>query len=141
MRDGFDASMSRTSFSLVMLGIAAAMALLLGLIGIYGVVSYAVSQRTREVGIRIALGARANEVRVMFVKQGLILTAIGLVAGLAAAAALTRWMSSLLYEVSPLDLPTYIGVSLVLIAAAILASYLPARRAMSVDPVEALRAE
>lgn len=141
MRDGFDASVSRTSFSLVMLGIAAGMALLLGVIGIYGVVSYAVSQRTREVGIRIALGARSNEVRVMFVRQGLVLTAIGVVAGLASAAALTRWMSSLLYEVSPLDLPTYVGVSVVLVLAATAASYIPSRRATRVDPVEALRTE
>jgi len=141
MREGFETSMSRTSFSLVTLGIAAGMALLLGLIGIYGVISYAVSQRTREVGIRIALGARASEIRVMFVRQGLILTGAGVVAGLAGAAALTRWMTSLLYEVSPLDLPTYVGVSVVLILAAAAASYIPSRQATRVDPVEALRAE
>ncbi|HWF08266.1 MAG TPA: ABC transporter permease [Bryobacteraceae bacterium] len=141
VRDGFEASMSRTSFSLVMLGIAAGMALLLGVIGIYGIISYAVSQRTREVGIRIALGAKASEVRALFVRQGLVLACAGLVAGLAVAGALTRWMSSLLYEVSPLDLPTWVGVSVVLILAAAAASYVPSRRATGVDPVDALRAE
>ena len=141
IRDGFETSMSRTSFSLVMLAVAAGMALLLGVIGIYGVVSYAVAQRTREVGIRIALGARAGEVQAMFVRQGLILAAVGVVAGLAVAIALTRWMYSLLYEVSPLDLPTYIGASLVLILATAAACYVPSRRATRVDPVDALRAE
>ena len=141
MRENFDASVSRTSFSLVMLGIAAGMALLLGVIGIYGVVSYAVSQRTREVGIRIAMGAKASQVRALFVRQGLILAGAGVMVGLAGAAALTRWMSSLLYEVSPLDLPTYVGVSVVLILAAAAASYVPSRRATNVDPVDALRAE
>jgi len=124
-----------------MLAVAAGMALLLGVIGIYGVVSYAVAQRTREVGIRIALGARAGEVQAMFVRQGLILAAVGVVAGLAVAIALARWMSSLLYEVSPLDLPTYIGASLVLILATAAACYVPSRRATRVDPVDALRAE
>jgi predicted permease len=141
VRNGFNTSMSRTSFSLVMLGIAAGMALLLGVIGIYGVVSYAVSQRTREVGIRIAMGAKASDIRVLFVRQALILVGLGLVAGLAGAVTLTRWMSSLLYEVSPLDMLTYVGVSVVLILAAAAASYVPARRATRVDPVDALRAE
>jgi predicted permease len=141
MSDGFDASMSRTSFSLVMLGSAAGVALLLGVIGIYGVVSYAVSQRTREVGIRIALGARASEVQSMFVRQGLIPTGLGVAVGLAGAMALTRWMSSLLYEVSPLDLPTYLAVSAALIVVAAAACYIPSRRATKVDPVNALRAD
>jgi ABC-type antimicrobial peptide transport system permease subunit len=134
-------SMARTSFTLVMLALAGGMALLLGLVGIYGVISYSVSQRTREIGIRLALGAREQTVRRMFVRHGLALTGIGLVAGLAAAAALMRLMSSLLFEVSPVDPMTYGAVSLSLIVAAVLASYIPARRATAVDPVEALRAE
>jgi putative ABC transport system permease protein len=137
----FEKSMARTSFTLVMLALSGGMALLLGLVGIYGVISYSVSQRTREIGIRMALGAPQREVRHMFVRHGLVLTAIGVAFGLAAAIALTRLMSSLLFEVSPLDPITYAAVPVVLIAAALLASYLPARRATAIDPVDALRAE
>jgi len=115
------------------------MALLLGVVGIYGVISYAVSQRTREIGIRIALGAPPQSVRQMFVREGLVLTAIGVVCGLTAAAGLTRLMTALLFEVSPVDPVTYCAVSLVLAAAALLASYIPARRASRIEPVEALR--
>jgi putative ABC transport system permease protein len=134
-------SMARTSFTLVMLAIAAGMALLLGIVGIYGVISYSVSQRTREIGIRIALGAPVEQVRQMFVRHGLALAAIGLVFGLAGAVALTRLMTALLFEVSPFDPLTYIAVSAALAAAAMLASYVPARRATVIDPVDALRAE
>jgi predicted permease len=137
----FQRSMARTSFTLVMLTIAGAMALLLGVIGIYGVLSYAVSQRTREIGIRVALGAQHSQVRAMFVRKGLALSAIGVVIGIAAAAAVTRFMAKLLYGVNALDPATYLTVALGLIAAASLASYVPARRATSVDPVDALRAE
>jgi predicted permease len=139
MREVYDRSMARTSFTLVMLSIAAGMALLLGVVGIYGVISYAVSQRTREIGIRIALGAPPQSVRQMFVREGLVLTAIGVVCGLTAAAGLTRLMTALLFEVSPVDPVTYCAVSLVLAAAALLASYIPARRASRIEPVEALR--
>jgi putative ABC transport system permease protein len=141
MQEVYDKSLARTSFALVMLAIAGGMALLLGVAGIYGVISYTVSQRTREIGIRLALGARNEEVTGMFVRQGARLAAIGIACGLAAALALTRLMSSMLFDVSPLDPITYAGVSLGLAAAAVLASYLPALRATSVDPVEALRAE
>lgn len=134
-------SMARTSFTLVMLAIAGAMALLLGIIGIYGVISYSVSQRTREIGIRMALGAQNPALRRMFVRHGLILAVIGVVCGLAAAIGLTRLMSSLLFEVSAIDPITYGAVAVLLAGAAALASYLPARRATSVDPLEALRAE
>jgi putative ABC transport system permease protein len=137
----YERSMARTSFTLTILGIAAAMALLLGVVGIYGVISYSVSQRTREIGIRMALGAQQGEVRSMFVRHGLLLTGIGVACGLAAATALTRLMSSLLFEVSPIDPVTYGAVSIGLVTAAVLASYLPARRATTIDPVDALRAE
>lgn len=136
-----DESMTRTSFTLLMLGIAAAVALLLGIVGIYGVISYIVSQRTREIGVRIALGARRQEVSGMFIRHGLLLTCIGVGLGLGVAAGLTRVMSALLFGVSPLDPLTYGAVSLGLAAIALLASYLPARRASRVDPIEALRWE
>jgi predicted permease len=141
MQEVYDRSMARTAFTLVMLSIAAGMALLLGIVGIYGVISYTVSQRTREIGIRMALGAPQQSVRQMFVRQGLRLTAIGIVCGIAAAAGLTSLMKSLLFEVSPLDPATYCAVSLVLAAAALFASYIPARRATTIEPVEALRVE
>jgi putative ABC transport system permease protein len=134
-------SMARTSFTLVMLAIAGAMALLLGAAGIYGVISYSVSQRTREIGIRMALGAQRPEVTRMFVRHGLGLTAIGIAFGLAAAFTLARVMGSLLFEVSPIDPMTYVSVCAGLTLAALLASYLPALRATLVNPVTALRAE
>ncbi len=141
MQDIYDQSMARTSFTLVMLGIAGAMALLLGIIGIYGVMAYAVSQRRREIGIRLALGAPQSELKRMFMRNALTLTGIGLAIGLVAAASLTRLMSSLLFGIAPMDPLTYVSVPLVLLAAALLASYLPARRAAAVNPVETLRAE
>jgi predicted permease len=141
LQEMYDKSLARTSFTLVMLAIAGGMALLIGVVGIYGVISYSVSQRTREIGIRIALGARREELVRMFVGQGLMLAAIGVACGLAAAVALTRLMSSLLFAVSAIDPLTYAAVSAVLIGAAMIASYLPAIRATGVNPVEALRAE
>ena len=134
-------SMARTSFALVMLGIAGAMALVLGIIGIYGVLSYAVSQRRREIGIRLALGAQPGELKRMFVRQGLVLASVGVAIGLGAAAGLSRLMSSLLFGIKALDPLTYITGALLLALAAALASYMPARRAAAVDPVEALKAE
>jgi putative ABC transport system permease protein len=117
------------------------MALVLGIVGIYGVIAYSVSQRTREIGIRMALGAQPSGLLGMYVRHGLLLATIGAAVGLAAAAGLTRLMSSLLFGVTALDPVTYAAVSALLILAALLASYLPARRAMAIDPVEALRAE
>ena len=137
----YDESLARTSFTLVMLAIAGVMALLLGIVGIYGVISYAVSQRRREIGIRVALGAKQNVLQLMFVRHALALAMIGVAIGLGAAAGLMRLMKSLLYEISPLDPMTYAAVPLVLVVAAVLASYLPARRAASVDPAKTLRAE
>ena len=136
-----DRSMARTSFTLVVLGIAAAVALFLGSVGIYGVISYVVSQRTREIGVRMALGAEAGDVSRMVLKQALMLAAGGVVIGLVGAAGLTRLMSSLLFGVSSMDPVTFGSVALGLSAVALLASYLPARRAAKVDPVVALRFE
>jgi predicted permease len=141
LKDVYDKSMARTSFALVMLAIAGAMALLLGVVGIYGVIAYAVSQRRREIGIRIALGAPAAGLQRMFVRHGLLLAIIGAALGLAAAAGLTRLVESLLFGVKALDPATYAAVAVLLIGAAALASYLPARRATAVDPMEALRIE
>ena len=134
-------SMARTSFTLVMLGVAGGMALLLGIVGIYGVIAYSVSQRTREIGIRMALGAQQQTLTAMFVRHGLWLAGIGVVCGLAASFAVMRLMSSLLFHVSPLDPITYIAVTAGVIATVYVACYLPSRRAATVDPVEALRAE
>jgi putative ABC transport system permease protein len=141
MSDILAESLARTSFTLAMLAIAGTMALLLGVIGIYSVISFAVSQRTREVGIRIALGAQSSQVQGMFLRQGLMLAALGVAVGLGGAVALTRVMSSLLFEVTPLDPATYAAVTAALIVAAGLASYLPSRRATRIDPIDALRAE
>jgi len=141
MREVYDRSLARTSFTLVMLAIAASMALLLGVIGIYGVIAYAVSQRRRELGIRAALGAQRHQLSGMFVRHSLVLSGIGIVIGLVAAATLTRLMSTLLYGITPLDPVTYVAVPLVLMTATVIASYVPARRAASADPVEALKVE
>ena len=141
MQEIYSQSLARTSFTLVMLGIAGTMAFVLGIIGIYGVISYAVSQRTREIGIRLALGEQRGRLRWMFVRSALVLTGIGVAVGVVAATGLMRLMKSLLFGVSPLDPVTYVAVLMVLAASAVLASYLPARRAAAVNPVEALRAE
>jgi putative ABC transport system permease protein len=141
LKDLYDQSMARTSFTLVMLAIAAGMALLLGVVGVYGVIAYAVSQRAREIGIRVALGAQASGLLRMFVREGLLLAGIGSAVGMIAAAGLTRLMSSLLFGITPLDPLTYAIVPAFLLGAAALASYLPARRATAVNPLEALRGE
>ena len=134
-------SMARTSFTLVMLCVAGGMALLLGIVGIYGVIAYTVSQRTREIGIRMALGAQRSELTGLFVRQGLWLTAIGAACGLAVAFVTMRLMSSILFNVSPVDPITYIGITAGVVATACLACYLPSRRAATVNPVNALRSE
>jgi len=134
-------SLARTSFTLVMLGVAGAMALLLGVVGIYGVIAYSVSQRRREIGIRMALGAQQPTLTSMFVRHGLFLTGIGVACGLVVAVIIMRLMSTLLFKVNPTDPLTYLAVSVGLIVTAFLASYVPSRRAATVDPVEALRAE
>ncbi len=141
MQEIYNKSMARTSFTLIMLALAGGVALLLGVIGIYGVISYSVAQRTREIGIRMALGAQHGSVRRLFVRHALMLTVIGVVLGLGGAMAVTRFLSSLLFGVHPLDPFTYGAGAALLISAAFIASYLPARKASAVDPVEALRAE
>jgi putative ABC transport system permease protein len=137
----YDRSLARTSFTLLLLATAGSMALVLGVVGIYGVVSYSVTQRTKEIGIRLALGAPVSQVTIAFVGSGMVLSVVGCVCGLAAALVLAPLMKSLLFSVSPSDPLTYAAMSLSLILAAALASYLPARKAVKVDPVETLRAE
>ena len=133
-------SMAQTSFALVMLGIAASVALIIGVVGIYSMIAYAVTQRTREIGVRMALGAQIGDVRTMFLRQGLALTATGIALGIGSAVVLTRVMSTFLFGVGPMDPLTYAAVSGTLAAVALLATYLPARRASRVDPLIALRA-
>jgi ABC-type antimicrobial peptide transport system permease subunit len=140
LREVYDQSMAATSFSLILLAVAGAMALLLGIVGIYGVLAYAVMQRQREVGIRIALGAQPGNVKGLFVYRGMMLSGVGIAVGTAMAAGVTRLMSSLLFGVEPVDAATFAAATSVLIIAALTASYIPARRAATVDPVRTLTA-
>jgi predicted permease len=141
MQDVYDHSLARTSFALVMLAIAGSMALAIGIIGIYGVISYTVSQRTREIGIRLALGAQQGAIARMFVSHALLLAGIGAAIGLAGAIELMQLMKSLLFGISPRDPLTYIVVPAALILVAAIASYFPARRAAAVDPANTLRVD
>jgi predicted permease len=134
-------SMARTSFTLTMLGFAGGMALLLGIVGLYSAITYLVSQRTHEIGIRMALGAQKSDVLRLVVGEGMILALIGVGLGILGALGLTRFISSLLYGVKPTDPLTFIAVTFVLIVVALLACYIPARRATKVDPMTALRYE
>jgi predicted permease len=134
-------SMASTSFTLIMLGIAAGVALFLGTVGIYGVISYVVSQRTREIGVRMAMGAEAADVSRMVLRDAAVLTGLGVAVGLAASLGLTRLMASLLYGVTPSDPATFASVAVTLSLVALVASWVPAYRASRVDPVEALRFE
>jgi predicted permease len=141
MEEVYDKSIARISFTLVMLGIAGAMALALGIIGIYGVMSYTVSQRKREIGIRLALGAQGGNVLQMVLKQGAKLTLVGVAIGIGAAFGLTRLMSHLLFGVAAHDPLTFVAVAALLLLIALLACYIPARRAALVNPMVALRCE
>jgi len=134
-------SMAQTSFALSMLAIAAAVALLLGVVGVYGIIAYIAAQRTREIGIRMALGAQGSDVSRMFLRHGMRLTSAGVALGVAFSLALTRLTSALLFGVGPTDLPTYALVSLSVAGVALLATYLPARRASRIDPILALRSD
>jgi predicted permease len=141
MQEVYDKSVARTSFTLVMLAIAGAMALSLGIIGIYGVISYTVSQRKREIGIRLALGAQSGDVVSMVLRQGAKLALVGVCIGVVAAFAFARLMTNLLFGVTASDPLTFAVVAALLICVALLACYIPARRAMKVDPIVALRYE
>ncbi len=139
--DIYRRSMARTSFTLALLGIAGTMALALAVIGVYGVLAYAVGQRRREIGIRVALGAQPNQVIGLFLQRGILLACVGGIVGMAAAMGLSRWVSSLLFGVTALDPATYVASALIVSAAALIASYIPARRALSVNPMESVRAD
>ncbi len=139
LTDMMAGSMARTSYTLLLLGIAAVVALILGLVGVYGVISYAVSQRSRELGMRMALGAQPGQVQRMVLRQGFALAGVGVALGLGLAFGLTRLMSTLLFGVSAVDPITFGAVAIGLLTVALLASYLPARRAAKVDPMTALR--
>jgi predicted permease len=132
-------SMAQMAFTVTLLAVAAAAALALGMVGLYGVISYAVSQRTAEIGIRLALGARPAEVSALVLRQGLVVVASGLAIGIAAAAAATQFMASLLYEVSARDPGTFAASAAVLLTVSAVATYLPARRAAAIDPAQSLR--
>lgn len=134
-------SLQRPRFVLLLLGGFAGIALLLAAIGLFGLMSYSVSQRTQELGVRLALGATGRDILMLVVGQGFTLTMIGLVAGLAGALALTRFLTGLLFEVSPTDPSAIAAVCAVLLGTSLLASYLPARRATKVQPITALRTE
>jgi predicted permease len=141
MQEVYGKSLARTSFTLVMLGIAGAMALTLGIIGIYGVISYTVSQRQREIGIRLALGAQGADVLQLVLRQGAKLALVGVAIGVCAAFALTQLMRNLLFGVTAYDPVTFAAVAVLLVSVVLLACYIPARRAMLVDPIVALRYE
>ena len=134
-------SMARTSFTLVLLSVAGAMTLLLGIIGLYGVIAYAISQHTREIGIRMALGAQPAALTRMYIREGLLLTMTGVIGGVAVALTTMRLMSSLLYHVSPVDPWTYFVATVSILIVACIATYVPSQKAAIVDPVHALRAE
>jgi ABC-type antimicrobial peptide transport system permease subunit len=134
-------SFARLSFTMLTLAVAAGLALILGAVGLYGVLSYVVSRRTREIGIRMALGAQARELRRMVVAQGGRVTLIGVVIGIIAALAATRVLESLLFGVGAMDVMTFTLMSALMLAVAVLASYIPARRASAVDPMVSLRSE
>jgi predicted permease len=134
-------SVSRPRMYAVLLGVFAGVAMMLAAVGIYGVVTYAVAQRTREIGIRVALGAQHSEVVHLVLRRGLALTAAGMVLGLMGAAAVTRYLVGMLFDLTPLDATTFLMVSLMFALVATLASYVPARRATKVDPLITLRAE
>ncbi len=134
-------SISQPRFYMLLLAIFAGVALALAAIGIFGVLSYAVAQRTREIGIRMALGAREGTVVRLVVRQAMTLVLVGVVLGTVAALFLSQTMTKMLFSVKPTDPATFVGVAFVLIAVALVASYMPARRATRVDPIVALRAE
>jgi ABC-type antimicrobial peptide transport system permease subunit len=141
MSDRMSGSMARQRFAMTMLGVFAGFALLLAIVGVYGVMSHLVAQGAHDIGVRMALGAERASILRMIMRQGLELTIAGSIAGLAGALVLTRVMASLLFGVSTTDIVTFATIPLLLILTAMIASYVPARRATRVDPVVALRDE
>ena len=141
MQEFIAADLAQPRFNMMLLGVFAGVAMILAAIGIYGVIAYTVTQRTREIGIRMALGAQRTDMLRMILRQSLTLVVVGLVVGLIASLAGTRLLKSLLYGVGAADVATYVLVVTLLGGAALLASYIPARRAMRVDPMVALRYE
>jgi putative ABC transport system permease protein len=133
--------MASLSFTMIMVSIAAVLALVLGAVGLYAVLSSGVTQRTQEIGVRMALGAEAKTVRRMFVWHGTRVALVGVIVGVLAAVALTRYIQTLLFGVGRLDAMAFAGMSAVMLAVALIASYIPARRASRVDPLVALRSE
>jgi ABC-type antimicrobial peptide transport system permease subunit len=134
-------SMVLLSFTMLTLGVVSALALILGAVGLYGVLSYVVAERTREIGVRMALGATAGAVRRLVMSQGARVVLVGLVLGVGAALASTRLLGTLLYDVKAVDPVVFGAMSLVMSAIGLLASYMPARRASKVDPIESLRSD
>jgi ABC-type antimicrobial peptide transport system permease subunit len=134
-------SVAQLSFTMLTLGIISSLALILGAVGLYGVLSYVVAQRTREIGVRMALGAGASQVQRMVVFQGARVVFIGVAIGITVALASTKALSTLLFGVAPLDIMTFVAMSLSMVAVGMLASYVPARRASQVDPIESLRGD
>jgi predicted lysophospholipase L1 biosynthesis ABC-type transport system permease subunit len=141
LNDVYRQSMVQTSFALVLLAIAGAMALTLAIVGVYGVLAYAVARRRHEVGIRLALGAEPKALKWLFVSRGLMLNGIGGIIGLVLALGLSRWIASLLFGLTPVDPLTYAAAAVLIVLAVTAGSYIPARRAASVDPMETLRSE
>ena len=132
---------SRSRFNTLLLGLFAGLATLLSAVGIFGVMNYSVALRTRELGLRLAIGAQPRQVLLLVLRQGLLLTVFGVLLGLAAAFALTRLLSGLLFGVEAVDVTTFTTISFLLVIVSLLACYLPARRAMRIDPLQALRYE
>jgi ABC-type antimicrobial peptide transport system permease subunit len=141
MRDVTDASIARLRFTMTILGVAAAVTLILGVVGLYGVIAYVVTLRTRELGVRIALGAQPRAVAAMVTRQGLVLSGVGIAIGLGLVVAFARFLRTFLYEIAPTDPVTLAGAAGTLVVFALLASWIPARRAARTDPTEALRAD
>jgi putative ABC transport system permease protein len=141
MEDVLASAQSRPRFLTLLLTLFSSIALIIATVGIYGVISYSVARRSKEFGLRIALGAQPMNILGLVLKQGVLLTVIGVVVGVGSALVLTRLMTSLLFAVKPTDAITYVGVSALLATVALFASYIPARRATQVDPIKALRYE
>jgi ABC-type antimicrobial peptide transport system permease subunit len=141
MRAAVNASIAKLTFTMVVLGVAASVTLILGVIGLYGVIAYVVTLRTRELGVRLALGAQPRAVAAMVTKQGLVLSGAGIVVGLGLVIVLARFLRSFLFEIAPTDPLALGGATGILVAFALLASWIPARRASRVNPIDALRSD